>query len=124
MTNELIEQCRIAGLTQDEINALQEYHAIRAAVQGGKGGTAVSITSTKSTKRLNTTTAVVSSTDHEIIRDLAYTLFGGFGPGQIRYLLRFADAKTIVSVMYQLRRESWARGWVRTRDCVMRLKVA
>lgn len=122
MTPEIIEQYRTAGLTDDQIAALQEYHAIRATVMGGKGGN----TAVSNNKSLNTTAVDNQSgtSDYNRVRDIAYTLFGGFGPGQIRYLLRFTDADTIVRIMFELRSQHWSRGWVRTRDRVTRLKVA
>lgn len=93
------------GYTEDHLETLVEYYTAVKALK----------------KQKHIKTAVVSASPvdaYNRVRDTAYTLFGGFGPSQVRWLLRFADADTICTLMFRLRSESWSRGWVRTKAAV------
>jgi hypothetical protein len=109
-----------AGYTPEQLNRLANMMLLARKLK-----TAVSIKSTKSNKANTQTTAVsVSMPPDEKVKNYAYTYFGGFGPGQISYLLRYADANTIIGIMRDLRNDSWKYGWVRTRQAVESLARA
>jgi hypothetical protein len=97
-----------AGYTEAYINTVAEYlaHKYQTAVKNA-------FKAYKQQRQLQKT--AVYNTEYKRVSDTAYTLFGGFGQGQVRWLLRFADAETICGIMFRLRSESWARGWLRTK---------
>jgi hypothetical protein len=116
-----------AGFSEADIATLEQTMQYQAASKA-KNNTAVRDYAFYALRllRANTKikTAVDSKSEYDRVKNLSYTLFGGFGPGQIRYLLRFADAETIAQTMYRLRDESWARGWLRTRSAILSLARA
>jgi hypothetical protein len=107
-----------AGYTPEQLNRLADMMLLARKLK-----TAVSTKSIKN-KTKTTTAVVVSISPDEKVKNYAYTYFGGFGPGQISYLLRYADANTIIGIMRDLSNDSWKYGWVRTRQAVESLARA
>jgi len=126
MTQELLEQCKAAGLTQAEIDTLAEFYALRSAIEeGGRGEkSAVLIQQTKTAIDNRGSESVFTE-----ILNLSHALFGGFTPSQVRRLLAVCKyhnipLESLKALMFELRRQSWARGWVRTRDSIERMAKA
>jgi hypothetical protein len=133
MTTELRSAMIDAGFTEVYIATLESTMQYQAASKA-ENNTAVrdyafyalKLLKASTKTKANTDTTAVSNPKHDYdrIKTIAYSLFGGFGRGQITYLLRYADADTIIRLMYDLRRDSWKYGWTRTRNAVESLKAA
>jgi hypothetical protein len=106
---------------------LAEYYELRAAhvEEGGRGVEVTAVVDTRSHNTDNRGKSTFTS-DAKRVYQTAKELFGGFTRSQVARLLAVCRYKHVaidrlISLMYALRAQSWARGWIRTREAVAAL---
>lgn len=108
---------------------LAEYYELRAAhvEEGGRGVEVRGYTAVMSVQRVRDNRGKSTfSSDAKRVYQTAKELFGGFTRSQVARLLAVCRYKHVaidrlISLMYALRAQSWARGWIRTREAVAAL---
>lgn len=90
--------------------------------EGGRGEEVTAVVGLSPTEEIDTAVATTDrASDAERVSRAAQELFGGFTRTQVRRVLavcryRRVPVEALLRTMHRLRAESWAKGWVRTRD--------